>query len=177
MLVHHVLCILLYSIALTKQNFTLKYDTNIPRQVVRMTSDTCRSACTLIWIWPSCMWLTLMMNSRVSVSMKGLAGSRWIVLFGFAYPNGKIIACILNAIFYLFVIASFHSAIVSATLKCLMKFYNITDDVRTCGICAQSAYLKYMEFNGEWEHVQRKMSFTLVQIQVFFFKLQNRPLN
>ncbi|XP_031695648.1 glucuronokinase with putative uridyl pyrophosphorylase isoform X2 [Anarrhichthys ocellatus] len=45
-------------IALTKQNFTLKYDTNIPRQV-------------------------------------GLAGS---------------------------------SAIVSATLKCLMKFYNITDD-------------------------------------------------
>ncbi|KAK7156373.1 hypothetical protein R3I94_006438 [Phoxinus phoxinus] len=45
-------------IALSKQNFTLKYDTNIPRQV-------------------------------------GLAGS---------------------------------SAIVSATLKCLMKFYNITDD-------------------------------------------------
>ncbi|XP_051934888.1 glucuronokinase with putative uridyl pyrophosphorylase isoform X1 [Hippocampus zosterae] len=45
-------------IALTKQNFTLKYDTNIPRQV-------------------------------------GLAGS---------------------------------SAIVSATLKCLMKFYNLTDD-------------------------------------------------
>ncbi|KAG9265417.1 glucuronokinase 1-like [Astyanax mexicanus] len=45
-------------IALTKQNFTLKYDTNIPRQV-------------------------------------GLAGS---------------------------------SAIVSATLKCLMKFYNITED-------------------------------------------------
>ncbi|XP_034403875.1 glucuronokinase with putative uridyl pyrophosphorylase [Cyclopterus lumpus] len=45
-------------LALTKQNFTLKYDTNIPRQV-------------------------------------GLAGS---------------------------------SAIVSATLKCLMKFYNITDD-------------------------------------------------
>uniref|UniRef100_A0A3B3Z1N9 Uncharacterized protein n=1 Tax=Poecilia mexicana TaxID=48701 RepID=A0A3B3Z1N9_9TELE len=45
-------------IALTKQNFTLKYDTNIPRQV-------------------------------------GLAGS---------------------------------SAIVSATLKCLMEFYNITDD-------------------------------------------------
>uniref|UniRef100_A0A1A8C3B8 Zgc:172049 n=1 Tax=Nothobranchius kadleci TaxID=1051664 RepID=A0A1A8C3B8_NOTKA len=45
-------------IALTKQNFTLKYDTNIPRQV-------------------------------------GLAGS---------------------------------SAIISATLKCLMKFYNITDD-------------------------------------------------
>lgn len=47
-----------HGIALTKQNFTLKYDTNIPRQV-------------------------------------GLAGS---------------------------------SAIVSATLKCLMNFYNITDD-------------------------------------------------
>ncbi|KAG7479701.1 glucuronokinase 1-like [Solea senegalensis] len=47
-----------HGIALTKQNFTLKYDTNIPRQV-------------------------------------GLAGS---------------------------------SAIVSATLKCLMKFYNITDN-------------------------------------------------
>lgn len=27
-----------YSIALTKQNFTLKYDTNIPRQVVRIPS-------------------------------------------------------------------------------------------------------------------------------------------
>uniref|UniRef100_A0A8B9GTV8 Glucuronokinase with putative uridyl pyrophosphorylase n=1 Tax=Astyanax mexicanus TaxID=7994 RepID=A0A8B9GTV8_ASTMX len=51
-------CCCVDSIALTKQNFTLKYDTNIPRQV-------------------------------------GLAGS---------------------------------SAIVSATLKCLMKFYNITED-------------------------------------------------
>uniref|UniRef100_A0A3Q4GDD0 Uncharacterized LOC102783847 n=1 Tax=Neolamprologus brichardi TaxID=32507 RepID=A0A3Q4GDD0_NEOBR len=30
-------------IALTKQNFTLKYDTNIPRQVVRIPSDTCQS--------------------------------------------------------------------------------------------------------------------------------------
>uniref|UniRef100_A0A3Q3CAE2 Glucuronokinase with putative uridyl pyrophosphorylase n=1 Tax=Haplochromis burtoni TaxID=8153 RepID=A0A3Q3CAE2_HAPBU len=48
-------------IALTKQNFTLKYDTNIPRQVVRIPSDT-------------------------------------------------------------------SDAIVSATLKCLMKFYNITDN-------------------------------------------------
>ncbi|XP_062328668.1 glucuronokinase with putative uridyl pyrophosphorylase isoform X4 [Osmerus eperlanus] len=53
-------------IALTKQNFTLKYDTNIPRQVV----------------------------SDCLMSNQGLAGS---------------------------------SAIVSATLKCLMSFYNITE--------------------------------------------------
>ncbi|KAF0030282.1 hypothetical protein F2P81_017013 [Scophthalmus maximus] len=58
MFIIRLLFVLRCSIALTKQNFTLKYDTNIPRQV-------------------------------------GLAGS---------------------------------SAIVSATLKCLMEFYNITDN-------------------------------------------------
>uniref|UniRef100_A0A3Q4FZD7 Uncharacterized LOC102783847 n=1 Tax=Neolamprologus brichardi TaxID=32507 RepID=A0A3Q4FZD7_NEOBR len=37
--------LLLCRIALTKQNFTLKYDTNIPRQVVRIPSDTCQIWC------------------------------------------------------------------------------------------------------------------------------------
>lgn len=47
-----------------------------------------------------------------------------------AQTNLKAILHILNLIICLFTILPFHSAIVSATLKCLMKFYNITDNVR-----------------------------------------------
>lgn len=42
-------CGLYCSIALTKQNFTLKYDTNIPRQVVRIQSNEVKK---YIYIFP-----------------------------------------------------------------------------------------------------------------------------
>ncbi|KAI4895582.1 hypothetical protein NFI96_015674 [Prochilodus magdalenae] len=66
-------------IALTKQNFTLKYDTNIPRQVVSLVSP-------LAWL--------AVANRKKEIQLRDAP---------------------LNAI-------------VSATLKCLMKFYNLTED-------------------------------------------------
>lgn len=116
-----------YSIALTKQNFTLKYDTNIPRQVVRLSSsflnmifktihkasNTLRTYnCFFLFYNKGPCWKQVgsFFPTTLATSDFTLHSQRWkwIRLFTF-------LLC--------------YSAIVSATLKCLMKFYNITDNV------------------------------------------------
>lgn len=63
-----------------------------------------------------------------------------------------------------------HSAIVSATLKCLMKFYNITDNVRTCDQSTYTHIWNTWNSMERWSVDKDAYLSSWVQIWVFFSK-------